>query len=274
MKKIIWAFWDTSPLPNLVQKCINSWRVHLTNWEIIILSTETLNSYISLDELPPTFAELSSPFKSDLLRLLLLKNYSGVWLDSSLFVLDKFDWLDDHIKRKRITHFTGFKLRRKKYFESWFIAAPAVQDPMISKWYTMLKDVASLHPRYTDHECYLRKSYTSRPSYFMVYQVYAHLVDTDSSFRKAHKEGAFLEAESNMSSFLVGIPRINSFVEQYSKPYSHSRSRSRKKKVYKIVHIDRVFSTHQTSLVVAVALGVACLFLVVVSKPRGSEYLH
>jgi len=122
-----------------------------------------------------------------------------VWLDSSLFVLDNFDWLFDHIERKHITHFTGFKLRRKKYFESWFIAAPTVQDPMISKWYGMLKDVAALHPRYTDHECYARKNYTSNPSYFMVYQVYAYLVDTDSSFQNAHKEGAFLEAEGNMA---------------------------------------------------------------------------
>ena len=96
MEKIIWAFWDTSALPNLVQKCINSWRVHLPDWKIIILSTETLKPYISLDELPSSFSDLSNPFKSDVLRLLLLKKYSGVWLDSSLFVLDNFDWLIDH----------------------------------------------------------------------------------------------------------------------------------------------------------------------------------
>ena len=35
MKKIIWTFWDTSELPNLIQKCINSWTVHLIDWEII-----------------------------------------------------------------------------------------------------------------------------------------------------------------------------------------------------------------------------------------------
>ena len=64
MKKIIWAFWDTSVLPNLVQKCIHSWRVHLPDWEIIIFSTKTMEPYISLDELPSSFSELSSPFKS------------------------------------------------------------------------------------------------------------------------------------------------------------------------------------------------------------------
>ncbi len=274
MKKIIWAFWDTSVLPNLVQKCIHSWRVHLPDWEIIIFSTKTMEPYISLDELPSSFSELSSPFKSDLLRLLLLKKYSGVWLDSSLFMLDNFDWLFDHIERKQITHFTGFKLRRKKYFESWFIAVPTVQDPMISKWYTMLKDVAALHPRYTDHECYARKNYTSSPSYFMVYQVYAYLVDTDSSFQKAHKEGAFLEAEVNMASWLIGIPRINSLVEKYSDSKLSSKTVSSKptnsnRKVYKIIHINRIFYTYQTSLVVGIVLAVACLILVILSKkPR------
>ena len=268
MEKIIWAFWDTPTLPNLVRKCITSWRVHLPDWKIIILSTDTLEPYVSLDELPPSFFELSSPFKSDVLRLLLLKKYSGVWLDSSIFVLNNFDWLADHIERNQITHFTGFKLRRKKYFESWFIAVPAVQDPMISKWYAMLKDVASFHPRYTDHECYSRKNYTSSPSYFMVYQVYAYLADTDPSFKKAHKEGAFLEANVNMSPFLVGVPRINSLVEKYSEPIDSSNSNSNSKKVYKIVHANRVFYTYQTSLAAGIVLAVACLVLVVLSKKK------
>lgn len=266
MKKIIWAFWDTSDLPNLIEKCINSWRVHLIDWTIILLSPKTLELYISLEELPATFSELSSPFKSDLLRLLFLEKYSGVWLDSSLFVLDNFDWLLDHIARNRITHFTGFKLRRKKYFESWFIAAPSVRDPMVSKWYTMLKNVASLHPRYTDHKCYAFKNYTSNPSYFMVYQVYAYLVDTDPLFEKAHTEGVFFEASSNMAPFLIGVPRINTLVERYDRPISTAvTSDSSSRKVYKIVHANRVFYKYQTRLTILILFGVACIVLMVLS---------
>ena len=265
MKKIIWSFWNTSELPTLLQKCINSWIVHLIDWEIVVLSTKTLESYISLDELPTTFFELSSPFKSDLLRLLLLEKYSGVWLDASLFVLDNFDWLLDHIERNQITHFTGFKLRRNKYFESWFIAAPTVRDPMIAKWYAMLKDVASLHPLYTDHECYTRKNYTSNPSYFMVYQVYFYLVDTDPAFERAHGEGAFLDAGPNMSSLLIDVFKINTLVEKYDTPIDAVPSNS-SRKVYKIVHANRVFYKYQTRLIIGIVLAIACIIFAVLSK--------
>ena len=41
--KIIWTYWDTPQIPQYIQDCINTWRIHCKNdWDINILNRETI----------------------------------------------------------------------------------------------------------------------------------------------------------------------------------------------------------------------------------------
>ena len=117
MNKTIWMAWlqgeEDESLPPLNKTCIQRWRNLNPTWDVNILSEETISDYV------PEYWDIikSSPnahwrrwgrrarsaHKTDLLRLLLLDKYGGVWADASLYPrlpLDDF-W-------KEIMNETGF----------------------------------------------------------------------------------------------------------------------------------------------------------------------
>jgi hypothetical protein len=101
-KKIIWQFWQQGideNTPKVVISCLNSVKKYCGDYEIILLSKETLNDYI--DELPNFVWEkfgkggFTFPKIANLVRLYLLSVYGGVWLDATIYLTKPIDenWL-------------------------------------------------------------------------------------------------------------------------------------------------------------------------------------
>ena len=101
-KKIIWQFWQqgiNENTPKVVISCINSVKKYRGEYEIILLSKETLNDYI--DELPSFVWEkfgkegFTFPKIANLVRLYLLSAYGGVWLDATIYLTKPIEetWL-------------------------------------------------------------------------------------------------------------------------------------------------------------------------------------
>lgn len=87
--KTVWIFWwqgiENAPL--LVKRCYQSVKSNLRDWDIKVLSKDNYQDYVKF----PTFIlekfnkkEISITHLSDLLRLELLINYGGLWLDSTV----------------------------------------------------------------------------------------------------------------------------------------------------------------------------------------------
>lgn len=100
-KKIpVWVLWwqGEQNMPELVRKCIQSQKKHLDNrFEHIVLCKDNLDAYISLPKvIKEKFAKgyITVTHLSDIIRVTLLKEYGGVWMDSTLYMTDK---LDDHM---------------------------------------------------------------------------------------------------------------------------------------------------------------------------------
>ena len=100
-KKIIWQFWQQGideNTPKLVMSCFNSVKKYCGEYEIILLSRETLNDYI---ELPGFVWEkfgtggFTFPKIANLVRLYLLSAYGGVWLDATIYLTKPIEenWL-------------------------------------------------------------------------------------------------------------------------------------------------------------------------------------
>lgn len=87
--RIIWQYWAQGydNVPPIVRQCLDSVDKYATDYTIVRLTDANLSDYLDL----PDFVQqkrtvYSCAFFSDLLRLMLLKTYGGVWLDATVFL--------------------------------------------------------------------------------------------------------------------------------------------------------------------------------------------
>ena len=91
-KGCIWLCWwqGLENAPEIVKKCVESIRVHAGNHKIVIITDKNYKKFITF----PAWIEekykrgiITKTHLSDLLRISLLAQYGGVWLDSTFFCI-------------------------------------------------------------------------------------------------------------------------------------------------------------------------------------------
>ena len=88
-QRIIWQYWGQGfdNAPAIVQQCTKSVDRYASDWLVIRLDDNTLSEYL---EIPDYISKkrdcFSHAFFSDVLRLMLLKVYGGLWLDSTVML--------------------------------------------------------------------------------------------------------------------------------------------------------------------------------------------
>lgn len=134
--KIIWQFWHSGlhGAPEVVRRSHETWRHFNPDHEIRFLSLEQANAWLGFD-----FEALSEELtanigwagKSDLLRLLLLARYGGIWADATTFCLAPLDgWMHPAADGTGFFCFRHFPGVEDREMISWLIAASPGQ-PMI-----------------------------------------------------------------------------------------------------------------------------------------------
>lgn len=89
----IWIYWDRGldAAPEVVKMCIESWQIKNPGWAVHILDQDTVSEFISMSE---SLSEMPVQAYSDLLRLRLLKEHGGVWVDATAYCVRPLDeWL-------------------------------------------------------------------------------------------------------------------------------------------------------------------------------------
>ena len=87
--KIIWQYWAQGydDVPEVVKKCLDSVDRWSNDSTVIRLTDDNLSDYLDVPEFVQTKRSVfSRAFFSDLLRLMLLKTYGGVWLDATVYL--------------------------------------------------------------------------------------------------------------------------------------------------------------------------------------------
>ena len=90
-RKIIWQYWHQGEenAPLIIQKCLESVKKFHPDYEVKVLSFDNINEYVTL---PQKYFDLLAQKKipiaifSDILRLNLLRQYGGIWIDSTIFL--------------------------------------------------------------------------------------------------------------------------------------------------------------------------------------------
>lgn len=125
--KLVWTYWNDENLPLTVRLCVASWHHCHPDWTVTVVTPKTLHRFLDPGAFPPIFATLSHTFQSDVIRILLLEQYGGVWMDSSILmqrpVLE--EWVAPPSYDVGGYYMQAFTAHPDyKSVEVWFIAAP------------------------------------------------------------------------------------------------------------------------------------------------------
>lgn len=86
-EKIIWQYWAQgySSLPSVVQECLASVDEYCSGYTIVRLDDANLRDYIEFPEWFETKRNtMSRAHFSDILRVVLLSTYGGIWMDATI----------------------------------------------------------------------------------------------------------------------------------------------------------------------------------------------
>jgi mannosyltransferase OCH1-like enzyme len=132
MRKIIHTYWDKNK-PEFVNFCIDSWKKHYPDFYINFMDKEiVINTYPEFE----TYDKYTPQAFSDILRLKLLYDHGGIWLDSTIFFIDEnnrflknFESLDENIHGYYVNYFGLYTA-----LENWFIGVTNEKNPNVKKW--------------------------------------------------------------------------------------------------------------------------------------------
>lgn len=90
-KKIHYCWFGTQPMSKTIEKCIASWKIHLPDYELILWneSSSDLNHPFAQQALE----DKKWAFVSDYVRLKVLSEQGGIYLDTDMLVLKDFSEL-------------------------------------------------------------------------------------------------------------------------------------------------------------------------------------
>ncbi len=115
--KIIWTYWDSETVPEVIKRCIETWKKYNKNYEIIFLNDITYSNYIDI----PNIYYDTIQRKSDFIRIYLLEKYGGVWIDSSTICTAPLDSILD-FSHEFIGYYINSFTVELPIIENWFMA--------------------------------------------------------------------------------------------------------------------------------------------------------
>ena len=128
--RIIWTYWHELPLPYIVGQCQKNWHQYAPDHAIRVINKNNIDEWIKLDTIPEYFHRLPPYRQADWLRLQLLAQYGGVWIDASIILTRNLNWVHE-ILRLEDCEYVGFYIDRftnrsdKPIVENWFMASIA-----------------------------------------------------------------------------------------------------------------------------------------------------
>lgn len=144
--KIIWLYWHDENLPEIIRSCISTIKEKNPDFQVMVLNKNNAASFLpGLNIYNPGN---SVQIYSDLLRINLLRNYGGIWIDASVLIFSSLEWVSDLSEQSKYDLIGFYRARLTKNFdtpvvESWFLAAPP-NNRLINKWCDMFNPVADM----------------------------------------------------------------------------------------------------------------------------------
>jgi len=144
LPKTVWIYWQQGEdkAPEIVQRCIASWRMRNPGWSVRVLDAGSVQYPTGLShEWFTNRPDISLQFLSDIIRVALLSRHGGVWADASVYCSQP---LDDWLPQRMPSGFFAFAgIRRGRIIGSPFMAAEQgniIPSRLLSKLLEMFQD--------------------------------------------------------------------------------------------------------------------------------------
>lgn len=171
MNKTLYILWfqgfDNSP--EIVKKCVQSWKHYNPDWNIILLDNNNLNDYIKVDDyiISGFHDNLELCHKADIIRTCLLQKYGGLWTDATTFCNKPLnEWLPNCLHEG---FFAFSRPTRDKLLSNWFLYSEK-DGYIINKWCESTID-------------YYKKNKIAH-RYFIHHYLFGDLYKSDSMFKQ------------------------------------------------------------------------------------------
>lgn len=132
--KHVWICWwqGIDNAPDVIKLCFNSIQYWLADWNIHVITLDNYRQYVTF----PSYIEekwkkgvISNTLMSDLLRIDLLINHGGLWLDATTLLTGP---LPDYIYRNSFFAFrNGWMDNEMINMGSWFLYASRTQNKLL-----------------------------------------------------------------------------------------------------------------------------------------------
>lgn len=177
LPKFIWTYWaqGADSAPYVVMKCFESWRDQNENWKFNVLDETNIAQFVDMSDLPRW---LPFRYRANILRLRLLKQYGGVWVDSTTFCHRPLDeWL-------QLMCSTGFFVfsnpSEDRFVENWFIASTK-GHLLVDSWER-------------EYARYIRRLPYPHEAYFVAFYTFQWAILNDKVLGEAYRRCAALPA--------------------------------------------------------------------------------
>ncbi|WP_138092215.1 glycosyltransferase family 32 protein [Sphingobacterium daejeonense] len=204
--KIIWMYWEDRQPPQYVQDIVRHTQFLNKNFEVILLHRDNIKDYLHDFSIK---GEMPIANMTDLLRLKLLYEYGGIWIDATTIFNEDLNWVIKIAEKKNYDIIGYYKDKSTidiKYpiIESWFLAAKP-NNQMIKKWLDELSPLGDLGSELYFEKIKSRLDYNEikqkigRPEYLLVYLAQQIVMRENKGFNfylKRSEDSAFLIQES------------------------------------------------------------------------------
>ncbi len=94
--KKIFIYWGQGfdSAPEVVKICYDTWKKHnLLTWKIIELDDKNITEYVNIESVIPSLKKKNMMMcqKADIIRVLLLEKYGGIWVDATTYCMKPLD---------------------------------------------------------------------------------------------------------------------------------------------------------------------------------------
>lgn len=120
-EKIIWQYWAQGydNVPELVAACLQSVDKYCSDYMVVRLSDDNLSNYLEIPEwLEEKRGHYSHAHFADVLRLMLLSAYGGIWMDATMMLSAPIP--DSYVGHEFFVFLRDSKEKNKSYWEGTY----------------------------------------------------------------------------------------------------------------------------------------------------------
>jgi len=177
----IWVYWDQGKdnMPPIVRVCINQLYLHHNDRDIILLDDDSISKYVSIPDYIYNKLRGNKTHFSDILRVALLEEHGGTWIDATCYCSGSTAPLYESAKK------TG-------YFAYSFVEG---QEFLLSSWFMASRPNEIIPKLLRDALYFYWSEREELEHYYLLHYMFEALYNLHAEFRASWDSKYFLDRE-------------------------------------------------------------------------------